>query len=145
MRILIAYASKGKTAEEYAYAIEEVLRERGLEPDVVNLMKGAIDPSKYDSIIVGFGVRAGRPYREAIDFLRHDFGGKDVSLFVSTLEPSKTAVGKYIRPVLAKNPTIKHLSAKVLGGRFKFIWKTVDKTNLEAARKWAASLSEKIK
>ena len=142
MTILIAYATKGKATEEYANAIEEVLREKGFEPDVVSLMKGTVNPSKYDTVIAGFGVRAGKPYREAIEFLKNDFTGKKVAIFVSTLEPSKSAVEKYIRP-LSKNASLKHVSAKVLGGRFKILWKTIDKTNVESAKKWAAELIRK--
>jgi menaquinone-dependent protoporphyrinogen IX oxidase len=142
MKTLIAYASKGKTSENYAHAIEEVLANKGLEPDVIDLMKGPVDASKYDIIIVGFGVRAGKPYREAINFLKSDFTGKKVAVFVSTLEPENEAKKKYIDSI--SNDSLKPISSKAFGGRFKILWKTIDKTDMEKAKKWAIEMSKKF-
>jgi menaquinone-dependent protoporphyrinogen IX oxidase len=142
MKTLIAYASKGKTSENYAHAIEEVLINKGLEPDVIDLMKGPIDASKYDIIIVGFGVRAGKPYKEALNFLKSDFTGKKVAVFVSTLEPDFEGKKKYIDSI--SNDSLKIMSSKVLGGKFKILWKTIDKTDMEKAKKWAIEMSKKF-
>jgi menaquinone-dependent protoporphyrinogen IX oxidase len=140
MKTLIAYASKGGTAEGYAHVISSVIK-----ADVVNLRKNSPDIKEYDFVIIGSGVRIGRVHNEAVKFLNKDFRGKKVALFISSLEPENDVKKKYVEPILASNPSLKPVSIGVFGGRMKLLWKTIDKTNLEDAKKWAEELASKLK
>jgi menaquinone-dependent protoporphyrinogen IX oxidase len=135
MKTLIAFASKGKSTEEYASEISKVIR-----ADVIDLRKKKPSIADYDRIIVGSGVRAGKMYSEAVKFLQSDFKGKKVAIFVSTLQPESDAKTKYIEPLLTRNPTLKPEAIGIFGGRMKFLWKTIDKTDKKAAKNWAETL-----
>jgi menaquinone-dependent protoporphyrinogen IX oxidase len=142
MKTLIAYASKGGATEEYARAISDVFK----KADVVNLRKNSPDVKRYRNVIVGTGIRMGRVYREALRFLVKDFDGKRVALFISSLEPEKDVKKKYVNLILKVNPSLNPVSVGVFGGRMKILWKTVaDKTDPEAARKWAQVISKRMK
>lgn len=135
-KVLIAFASKGGTSEDYAHVISSVFE----NADIVNLRKNFPTIEEYGSIIVGSGVRIGKMYDEAVRFLKKDFRGKKVAIFVSTLEPEADAKKKYIQPLLDYNPSLKPVSIGIFGGRMKFLLKTIDKTNKEDAKKWAKSV-----
>ncbi|MEM5872489.1 MAG: flavodoxin domain-containing protein [Candidatus Aenigmatarchaeota archaeon] len=135
MKTLVAYASKGGTTEKYAQDISKILK-----ADIVNLRKDNPDISNYDMIIVGFGIRIGKAYKEAIDFLKNDFKNKKVAIFISSLEPENIVKKKYVEPIIESNPTLKPIAIGIFGGRLKLLWKTIDKTNLESAKKWAEEL-----
>jgi menaquinone-dependent protoporphyrinogen IX oxidase len=140
MKILIAFASKGGTTERYANAIADVLNKRGVEVDIADLRKESPNLEKYGTVIVGTGVRAGKMYKEALNFIAIA-SGRRLGFFVSTLEPKGEAMKKYVDSL-----EVKPFFAGVLGGRFKLLWKVVaDKTDLEAARDWAEELAEKMR
>jgi menaquinone-dependent protoporphyrinogen IX oxidase len=135
MKTLIAYASKGKTTYEYAHVISKVLSEKGIEADLSDLRKTTPNTEPYDVIIVGTGVRAGRMYSEAVKFLQNDLSDKKVAFFVSTLEPESDARRKYVESL-----KIRLFSTAVFGGKFKILWKNIDKTDKSKARRWAEQL-----
>ena len=85
-KTLIAYVTKGGVTEEAAHAITEVLRDQyGLEVDLVNLKKDSSpNLAQYKNIIVGSGVRGGKVYKEALEFLKKDFGDNRIAFFVSS-------------------------------------------------------------
>ncbi len=135
MKTLVAFATKGGTTEDYAKEIAKVLDERGMNTEIVNLRKISQPISDYDNIVVGTGIRAGRPYNEAVNFLKKDFTGKKLAVFFSTMETPRDAMNKYA--IIAKNP----VSVGILGGKFKMLWKNMNKVDMEAAKKWAADLA----
>ncbi|HML03980.1 MAG TPA: flavodoxin domain-containing protein [Candidatus Bathyarchaeia archaeon] len=137
-KTLIVYASKSGAAEQAAQMILDVLKDKyGLEVDLVNLRKDSPNPALYENIIIGAGVRAGKVYREALRFLKQDFGTRKVAFFVScggagdpkNYEKSCT---KYITEVLA------HYPRKILG---KTIFNNVDPAKI---RSWAETLGNKL-
>ena len=85
-KTLIAYASKGGATEEAAKIIADGLKSKyDLDVDVVNLRKDKKKLSnldQYTNVVVGSGIRQGKGYNEALDFLKQDFGDKRVAFFV---------------------------------------------------------------
>ena len=65
MKILIVYATRGGAAEHAA----SLLAAHFDNPDVKNLRDESPDPSGYDFIIFGSGIRFGNIYRELSDWL----------------------------------------------------------------------------
>ena len=80
-------------------AVAEYIAKK-LEADVVNLKDQAKpDLSKYDTVIVGTGVHAGKPYKPVVELLQDKAAleGKKVSLFVLCMykdEKGKTQLDK---------------------------------------------------
>jgi menaquinone-dependent protoporphyrinogen oxidase len=67
-KILIAYATAAGSTGEVAEAIAKTLRQGGAAVDV-RRAKEITDLSGYDAVVVGSGVRAGRTYAKASQFL----------------------------------------------------------------------------
>jgi len=67
-KILIAYATAAGSTGEVAEVIGKTLRESGATVDVFRA-KEITDVSSYDAVVVGSGVRAGRTYTKAAQFL----------------------------------------------------------------------------
>jgi menaquinone-dependent protoporphyrinogen IX oxidase len=146
MKTLVAFVTKGGVTGKYAGLIADILKKNGLDVDLVDLKKQRPDAKQHKNVIVGGGIKIQRIYGEFSDFLdRNDFKNKKVALFISSLEPENDVKKKYIEPILASNPSLKPVSIGVFGGRMKLLWKTIDKTNLETAKKWAEELASKLK
>ena len=83
-KTLVAYVTKGGATGEAANLIADTFREKcGLQVDVVDLKKQPqpnITP--YNNIVVGGGVRAGKVYKEAVEFVKQDLSGKRVAFFI---------------------------------------------------------------
>jgi len=67
-RVLVAYASKHGATAGIAERIGEVLREKGLQADVMPAERVA-DLGSYDAIVLGSAVYAGQWRKEAAEFL----------------------------------------------------------------------------
>lgn len=67
--ILVTYASKYGATKEIAQKIGEVLRQAGLQVDVLPV-DGVQDLSSYNAVILGSAVYVGRWQKEAAEFLR---------------------------------------------------------------------------
>ena len=68
-RILVTYASKYGATAEIAERIGEVLRQVGLETDILPA-KHKLDLSPYDAVILGSAVYYGRWRKDAVKFLK---------------------------------------------------------------------------
>lgn len=83
-RTLIAYATKYGTTLAIAEEIKDVLKEFGIECDLINVMEtGSIDA--YDAVIIGSPVYMGKMLIEARDFCQKYMpflAGKWVAIFV---------------------------------------------------------------
>ncbi len=152
-KTLIAYETKGGATEESARKIADVLRSKyRLEVDLVDLKKQNVDDcSKYQNIIIGGGVRAGKVYDKALKCLENDYTGKKVAFFVSSGDagdPEKYAKAKtkFVENVLANYPNVKPVSTEAFGGRMKILGRTVlDNIDLAKVEVWAEELGNKFK
>ena len=152
-RTLIAYASRGGVTREYSETIAEVLREKyGHQVDTIDIRKNkSPDISGYDNVILGTGVRMGRVYKEGLNFLKRDFGGKRVAVFLSSNEAGTSdsygdAVRNYMDPIRENHPDINLVAIEGFGGRIRVLWRTsVDLRDPEKAKSWAEQLGEKLK
>ena len=150
-RTLVAYASKGGATRETSELIAEVLRDKfKFEIDLLDLRKGSGKILDYQNVIVGAGVRGGKIYGEALDFLNQDFGDRRVAFFVccggagdpKNYEESCT---KYVTEVLAKYPKVKAVATEAFGGRMKMLGKTLfDNVDVGKIRVWAEALGNKL-
>ncbi|MFH1750452.1 MAG: hypothetical protein ABH863_02115 [Candidatus Micrarchaeota archaeon] len=104
MRILVAFASKNKSAEKLARHIAIGCRAAGAEPDMLDLrdsyrildylpMRPLFGPGKkgkphdmgaYELIFIGFEIHNASESSKFLDFIEHnDFSGKRVGIFCS--------------------------------------------------------------
>lgn len=149
----MAYATKGGVTRESATVIANILRDKyGLEVDTIDLRKGpSPDLARYGNVIVGSGVRMGKVYREALEFLENnDFEDKKVAIYLSSLtagDPEKhdEAVTDYIgKQILEMHPHVKPVAAEAFGGRTKILFKTTDNRDMEKVRAWADEVGKKL-
>ena len=150
-KTLIAYASKSGATEQAAKIVGEVLKEKfGLEVELANLRKDSLNIVKYENVVIGSGVRAGKVYGEALDFLKQDFGNKKVAFFVccgGAGDPKNydESCIKYLTDVLANYPNLKTVATEAFGGRMKILGKTIfDNIDPDKIRAWAEILGGKL-
>ncbi len=150
-KTLIAYSSKSGATEQVAKLIEEVLKEKpGLDVELVNLRKDSPNIAQYENFIVGAGVRAGKVYSEALDFLNQNFSNKKVAFFVccgGAGDPKKydESCANYITNVLARYSNLKPIATEAFGGRMKMLGKTLfDNVDPAKVRAWAENLASKL-
>jgi len=148
---LIVYVSKGGATEQTAQIIADVLKQKyGLEIDLVNLKRESPKLGQYKSVVVGAGVRGGKVYDEALEFLKQDFGDRKVAFFVccggaGDAKNYEESCVKYVTEVLAKYPNVKTVATEAFGGRMKLLGKTVfDNVDSAKIRAWAETLGSKL-
>jgi menaquinone-dependent protoporphyrinogen oxidase len=148
---LIAYASKGGATGQAAQIIADVLKEKyTLEVDLVNLRKDSPNLAQYKNVVVGAGVRGGKVYGEALDFLKQDFGNRKVAFFVccggaGDSKNYEESCAKYVTKVLANYPNVKTVATEAFGGRMKLLGKTLfDNVDPAKIRAWAETLGSKL-
>ena len=150
-KTLIVYASRSGATEKTAKTVADVLRNNhGLEVELVNLRKGSPNIAQYENVVVGAGVRAGKVYSEALDFLKQDFGDKKVAFFVccgGAGDPKiyDESCDKYVTKILANYPNVKPVATDAFGGRMKILGKTLfDNVEPDKIRAWAENLGSKL-
>jgi menaquinone-dependent protoporphyrinogen oxidase len=151
-KVLIAYASKCGATEDTVQQIASTLRNKyGLEVDTVNLRHGAHpDFSEYSHVVVGSGIRMKKWYKEAQNFLKNDFQGKNVALFVCSMyeggnpQTYQTAMER-LEKVSAEYLRSKPFAVEVFGGRMRFAGRlTSDNLDTNQICAWTQVLGEKI-
>ena len=70
-KLLVTYASKYGATQEIAEKIAEVLRQDGLQADIMPV-KGIRDLSTYQAVILGSAVYVGKWQKEAAEFMRNN-------------------------------------------------------------------------
>jgi len=150
-KTLVAYASKGGATEEAAQIVADVLRSKfGLEAELVDLRKSSPETAQYGNIVVGAGVRGGKVYGEALDFLKKGFGNRKVAFFVccgAGGDPKNydKVCTQYLNDTLAKYPKVNAVASEIFGGRMKILGKTVfDNRDTAKIRAWAERLGKKL-
>ncbi len=151
--VLIAFATKNGATEDTAEKIAQTLRNKyHLKVDLVDLQRDSHpDLSEYNSIVVASGVRMGKWYKEALQFLKNNFEGKKIAIFVSAMyqggtpENYPTAVERYLEAVVKEHLNVKPIAMEVFGGRMKFLGRvTADNRDLTKINEWAQNLGEKL-
>jgi menaquinone-dependent protoporphyrinogen oxidase len=150
-KTLVAYVSKSGATEQVAKIIEETLKEKlGLEVELADLRKESPNITQYENVVVGAGVRAGKVYTEALDFLKQDLSTKKVAFFVccgGAGDPKKynESCTNYVTNVLANYYNLKTVATEAFGGRMKILGKTLfDNVDPAKVRSWAESLVSKF-
>lgn len=87
MKALIVYGTRYGTAAEIAAEIAHIIKEEGIEVDLVDT-KGLknCDVSPYDLVVVGSGIKMGKWTKESLKFLKENkstLADRKVALFVS--------------------------------------------------------------
>lgn len=147
-KTLVAYASKSGATKEASEIVADVLKSKyKFTVELSDLKKTSPRLEEYDNIVVGAGVRSGKVYDEALNFLKQDLAAKKVAFFVccgDAGDPEKyqEACTKYLADVLANYPNLKTLSTEAFGGRMKVLGKTVfNKFDPNKVRSWAEKLN----
>ena len=150
-KTLIVYASKSGANAWTAEVIAKTLRTAyNMDVAVEDLKKGEPDISPYQNIIIGSGVRAGRVYKEAVEFLAKDFGDRKVALYFgcgSGGDPKQhdKAVVEYSEKALNKNKSLRPTDVAAFGGCMKVLGKVVyDARDANKVQEWATELGKKL-
>lgn len=148
-RVLLAYVTAGGATEEYANVIADALRSRGLEVEIVDLKHGKIaDPSGYDAVVVGMGVRMSMVYRKGKVFLaRKDLGGKPLGVYLSSamaIDDAEKAKARFLAPLIERHGLAPVMWDAFPGKLPRGPGKLEDTTDPEIARKWALELADRL-
>lgn len=93
-KTLIAYDSKGGAIKQASAIIAEVLRDRRrFKVDLVDLRKTTPKLEEYHNVVVGAWVRGEKVYKEALKFLKRDFGERKVAFFVCCVVALLSVIG----------------------------------------------------
>ena len=148
---LIAYVTRGKATEEAAEVVGQVLRENyDLSVDLVNLRETTPDVKEYGNVIIGAGVRMGRVYKGALKFMENDFSGKNVAVFLSSLEGGdekshEEAIEKYVEKEIKPRLNVEPVAAETFGGRIKiFGFSVQDNIDREKIKNWAVKVGKRF-
>ena len=142
-KTLLAYRSKGGATEQAAKIIADILQTKfKLQVDLVNLGKeSSPDIAPYNNLIVGSGVRTGKIYKEALEFLQKDLQGKKLSFFIcftylsalktnlppqyKELQNRNEIVDAYIKTALSNYPNVKPVFVGAADGCLRVLGKVV--------------------
>ena len=119
--------------------------------DLLDLRKSSGNILVYSDVVIGAGVRGRKVYREALDFLKQDFGQRKLAFFVccgGAGDPKNYAESceKYITEVLANYPNVKTVATEAFGGRMKVLGRTLfNNMDAEKIRLWAEALGNKLR
>jgi len=149
---IIVYETRSGVTGESANIIAKVLREKyGFSVDVVNLKEQSKPKlSEYENVFIGSGIRMGRWYGKSKKFLKNNFEGKNVVIFLSACSAGDPkghdeAVTKYLDNVLAKYPHVKPVAMGAFGGRMKMFGKVqTDTCDPDKVRVWAEEVGKKL-
>lgn len=148
-RILLAYVSAGGATEQYAHVVADTLRSRGHVVDVVDLKREkARDLSRYETVVVGAGVRITMVYRKAKQFLRRrDLKGKRLAVYLSSAmaidEPDK-ARDRFLAPLMERYGLVPVMCDAFPGKMPGPAGKLEDTTDVDVARRWAEELAGRL-
>jgi menaquinone-dependent protoporphyrinogen IX oxidase len=114
------YGATAEVAQEIAGLFE---KQFGLSVQVIDLSRQKItDISGYDNIVIGSGIKMGRWVGKAKKFLKMNFEGKKLAVFVCSGragEPDSYAYAleNYIKKVLSKYLKVQPVAYEAFGGR----------------------------
>ena len=126
-RILISYGTRYGSTGEIAERIGEILREKSVSVEVVDLKKRRVEYiDDYDLIIVGSGIQASKWTKEPLRFLeknREVLSRKRVAIFVScgsANDPIRCneATENYLQRIAGDYPGIEFVAMGLFGPKF---------------------------
>ncbi len=164
-KTLVSYQTLYGSTKEAASLISEVLEnEYNLEVDLHRFEEKKEHPntSKYENIVIGSCIFHGKWGNNAETFLKKDFQGKKIAIFVCAgfageKKLYKQAYKAFLKDIVGKYPHIKPISMKAFGGRvpkskIPHIWLLKasgklpsfrsDNRNLEDVENWAAEIGK---
>lgn len=119
MRTLIVYGSKHGTSK---YCAEVLSSKLVGEVDLLNVKDGLVpELSKYDKVIIGGSIYAGRIQKEIVEFYRNNLQellGKKIALFICCMNGKEAE--KQLESAFPKELLACSLANRSLGGEFKF-------------------------
>ena len=92
----------------------------------------------------------GRVYKGALKFMENDFSGKNVAVFLSSLEGGdekghEEAIEKYVEKEIKPRLNVEPVAAETFGGRIKiFGFSVQDNIDREKIRDWARNIGGKF-
>lgn len=133
MKILIAYASNNSTTEKCA----QILAEKLPGANIINLAKGRVNISDYDTIIIGSCIRFNNIHGAVIDFIKENLNllmKKNTAIYLCCGFPEKA--NQYLLHNFPKKLLNKCVSIQCFGGRLKVKpYKLYDKLVMKTVEK----------
>ncbi|MCE7739306.1 MAG: hypothetical protein KAU62_18075 [Candidatus Heimdallarchaeota archaeon] len=161
VKTLIAFGTRFGATAKSSEVIAEVLKEKfSHEVEVVKLSSETenVDITKFDSVIVGTSIARFSWTKRAKKFLKNDFSGKKLFVFISSagitypalekgeMEKYEKWKGRFLDRVVKKNANVEPTSTAVFGGWMEnkgkpgtystYNWKEED------AAKWAEEIGK---
>lgn len=150
LKTLVAYGTRYGATAEVAKEIARILEEQyGLSVQLIDLSLQKIkDISGYDNIVLGSGIKMGRWTGKAKKFLKKNFEGKKLAVFVCSGRAGEPdlydfALDKYVKQVLSKYLKVKPVAFEAFGGRKPLKDnKFYDNRDWDKIRNWAKKVGE---
>jgi menaquinone-dependent protoporphyrinogen oxidase len=165
-KILVTYATLANSTAEVAQAIGQRLRDTGAEVDVYPAGM-VVDMRPYRAAVVGSGVRWGKPYEEAVTFLKERQQALrkiPTAYFIvcgtmrEDTEENRRRASSYMDALRASAPGVQPFAMELFGGRvegekvsllLRFMLKLKKKRagdyrNWDAIRAWAEELGNRL-
>ena len=126
-RTLVCYGTRYGSTGDIAERIGEILREKGVSVDVVDLKKRRVEYlGDYDLIVVGSGIQANKWTKEPRKFLEKNkevLSRKHVAIFVSCAsanDPTRCdeATENYLQHIAGEYPDIEFVAMGLFGPKF---------------------------
>lgn len=127
-RILVTYATMTDSTSEVAKAIGQQLRDAGADVEIYPANQVA-DLSPYTAAVVGSGVRWGKPYAEALTFLKEQqqaLGKIPVAYYIvcgtmeEDTEENRHRASSYMDALQASAPHVRPVAIELFGGRVDY-------------------------
>jgi len=144
-KALIVYGTRYGATAEVAKEIARILEEQyNFSVQLVDLSAERIkDISGYDNIVLGSGIKTGRWTGKAKRFLKRNFEGKKLAIFVCSGRAGEPdlydyALDKYVKQMLSKYLKVQPVAFEAFGGRKPLKDNTFyDNRDWDKIRNWA--------
>lgn len=149
-KTLIVYGTRYGATAEVAKEIARILKDQyDLSVQLIDLSEKKIeDISAYDNIVLGSGIKMGRWTGKAKRFLKKNFEGKKLAVFVCSRragEPDSYdyALDNYVKQVLSKYSKVQPVAFEAFGGRKPLKGnKFYDNRDWDKIRNWAEKVGK---